>query len=404
MGTNRWKGDAPAVAQVITLTVGSSTAAQTFITTINGKSITYTAGGAETTTTIATAIQALLQASTIAEFKEVAWTTATSVVTGTAATAGVPFVVSKSGTGTYTLATTVASSGPNDASTLANWSTGALPANTDDLLIDGGSDILYGLNALSAPVALNTLRIKASFTGNIGLPYFNAAGYVEYRTRFFPVATTVPVTIGEGAGTGPTRVYLATGLVLSLTVLATGTRQSSGVTVVNAYGFTSGTANIVAGDVGFATDDDTLTGTLTTLTCNTGSTVTVGTSVTVTTANNAGAKILAYGTITTLNNTLGPVSLYVAPTTITADGGRVYGYFTGTVATATFRGQGNRQTDPVLDFSNDPRPRTVANHSFTGGSSLLDPDKTITFSNAGAWDAASQALSNFGARFNLLRS
>ena len=136
MATNRWLGHAAETAQVTTLTVGSSTNGHTFITTINGKAITYTAGSGETTSTIATAVQALLAASEIPEFAEVTWTVATNVVTGTAANPGVPFTVSLSGTGTYSASTTTANSGPNVAGVAANWSLAALPGAGAEFLLD----------------------------------------------------------------------------------------------------------------------------------------------------------------------------------------------------------------------------------------------------------------------------
>ncbi len=402
MATNRWRGDAANVSQITTLTVGSATNTEMFTTTINTKVITYTAGAAETTSTVATAIQALLAASNIPEFQEITWTVASAVVTGTASTPGVPFAVTAGGTGTYTAATPTASKGSSDASTLANWSAGTLPAAAEDILIDSGADILYGLGGIT-PAIYASFKVKASFTGQIGLPYWNPAGYVEYRTRYYPVATTSPIKIGEGDGAGPTRVYISSGLVLDLTVFATGVRQES-VPVVNVYGCTSGVVSVVSGDVGIAADDDTQTATVTTATVNDGATYTVGTGATTTTLNQDGAVVLSFGTVTTLTQYSGTTTLYAAPTTITADGGKVIGYYTGTTTTATFRGQGNPQTDPVLDFSNDTRARTITNGSFTGGSSLLDPDKTTVWSNAQTWDSASLALSQLGPRFSLTRT
>jgi hypothetical protein len=401
--TNRWLGSSRTIAQVVTLTVGSNTDGQTFTTTMNGKAYTYTASG-DTTSTIATAIQALLAGSTEPEFKEVTWTVSSNVVTGTAATPGMPFTLSVTGTGTYTLATLTANSGPNDASVAANWSTGALPTDTDDVLIDGGPDILYGLAALSPPAALNSLRVKASFTGNIGLPFLNSSGYVEYRTRFFPVKTSVPVTIGEGDGSGATRVFLSVGALLNLTVQKTASRQASSVPVVNVFGCTGGTANVISGDVGFAADDDTTTVSGITVTANSGATITVGFSATVATMNQDGATINSFGTITTLNSISGTTTLYNAPTTITADGGIISGRFIGTLSTATFRGQGSGPSAPKLDFSADPRNRTITNGSFTGGAMLNDPEKTTTWSNPLTFDALSLAASNLGARFNLTRT
>jgi len=407
MAINRWLGDATAVAQVITLTVGGTVApGDTVSYTIGNSTTTVTAGGSDVEIDLAAAFAAALQASSDPRFKEVSWTyvVGEDFVTGTASNPGTPFEGTTGDTGTTTLtpATVTASTGPSQVDEALNWSLGTVPGAGDDVLIDAGADLLY-FGTLAA-AAYNSFRVKASFTGNIGLPYWNQNGYVEYRTRAYPIDTAVPVTVGQGSGTGPTRCYLSCGSVLNLTVLLTGVRQIPSVPVLNVYGCSSGTIHVASGDVGVAADEDTQSGTVTTATVNDGATFTVGTSAVVTTCNQDGATILSYGTITTVNSFSGTTTLYNAPTTITADAGKVLGYFTGTVTTATFRGQGNPQTDPVLDFSNDSRARTITNCTFTGGGYLLDPDKTITFSNAGTWDAASLSLTNFGPRFSLLRS
>jgi hypothetical protein len=403
MAINRWRGDAPAVSQVVTLVVGSTTAGHTFITTMNGKSITYTAGGAETTSTIATAIQELLSASTIPEFQEVTWTVDTATVTGTAATPGVPFTVSKSGTGTYTLTTVTASSGPNHADLAANWSLGTTPGSTDDVLIDGGPDLLY-IGSL-AGAAYNSFRVKASFTGAIGLPLRNEAGYIEYRTRVYPINNAVPVTIGEGDGQGPFRVNLTCGTAISLVVHKTGNRQSDSIPVVNVVGSSSGTVTVASGDVGLASDDDNTAITVTTLTVDNDAVVTVGNGATATTVNQTGGQLMAYGTVTTLNIVYpGIATLFGMPTTITADGGTINLRGTGTITTLTARGQGDTQFAPRVNCDDNPRAKTFTNCTFTGGASLNDPDKSVTFTNAGTWDRASLLASDLGSRFTLTRT
>jgi hypothetical protein len=402
MAVNRWLGHSKAVQQVVTLVVGSTTNGHTFVTTMNGKSYTYAAGAAETTSTIASAIQALLADSDEPEFREVEWTVDTATVTGTARTAGVPFTVSKSGTGTYTLTTTTDSAGPSHADDTGNWSAGTLPAVGEDILIDQGADILYGLDGIT-PAVYASFKVKASFEGNIGLPFTNDSGYVEYRTRGWPMATGVPVTVGQGEGDGPRRVVIEQATALDLTVVKTGSRLDESTPVVVVYGHSSGTIDVISGDVGVAADDDTKAGTTTTLTCNEGATVVNGPGATVTTCNQRGAAVTSYGALTTLNQTSGTTTLHAAPTTVTCDGGTVVGRFEGTAATLTFRGQGGPDS-PIMDFSADQRARTVTNHTFTGGAALRDPDNTTTWTNAGTWDRASLAASDLGARFSLLKS
>ncbi len=267
MATNRWRGDAVAVAQIENITIGGTPAAGNTVTvTINTKNVTYTVTAADVSASspvqsVALNFATQLASSTIPEFQEASWTNngASAVIVATAATAGVPFIYSTSATGggaTISGANVTPSGGPSDASTVLNWTTGAVPTTGDDVLIDGSSDILYGLNSLTTAV-YNTLRIKASFGGNIGLLLLNPGGYVEYRTRFFPVGSAVPITIGEGAGQGPTRCNLNCSTTLNLELITSSSRQSTTVPVVNIINPTGGTVSIDAGDLGLAADDDT---------------------------------------------------------------------------------------------------------------------------------------------------
>lgn len=412
MATNRWLGHAAATYYTVTLTVASTTSGHTFITTINGKSITYTAGAAETTTTIATGIQALLAASVIPEFTEISWTSAAAVVTGTGRIIGRSHTVTKSGTGTYNLSETQAT-GPSFADNTANWSLGTLPGAGDSVLIDGGPDILYGLNGLSA-AAYTIFEVKASFgRGRIGLPYRNTSAgtsnsYVEYRTRYWPMATAVPVEIGEGDGDGPIRVNIDITTAADVTVWKTGQREDPTVPCVNLKGAGSGTVSVIDGDVGLAADDNTAAITVTTGTHGAGI-LTVGPGATVTTLNHRGGEVLNYGATPTVVQRGGTYRLYgTAATAFTMDpepdAATVLEWRAGgTIGTLTARGQPGRQP-PFIDCSLDPRAKTVTNGTITGGARVNDPDGTVTMSNPLTSDAASLATSDWGQRFTFTRT
>jgi len=398
----RWKGDAPAVAQVVRLTVGSSAAGQTFITTMNGKSLTYVATPTDTAATIAAAIQVLLSGSEIPEFREVTWSLDGSSVVGTAARPGVPFTVTVSGTGTYTLTTVQDSTGPNHADEPRNWSTGALPAAGDDVLIDEGEDILYGLGALAPAVNLNSLVIKASFSGRIGLPLIHQSGYWEYRPRHFPVAAGVPVEVGQGDGPGPEFVNLALTGPANVVVHATSQGSDSRTPCVNLQGSTGGTLTVASGSVGLAVEDSIGSCTLGTVNINDGAIVVSGPNSVVSQLLQNGGRAVCYGVVTSLLHRAGETELHRPPQTIEGHRGQIACRFTGTVQTVELSGDGS--TDSVrLDFSSDPRSRTVVNHTVTGGASLHDPDRTITFTNPGTWDSSSVQASHFGTRFQLHR-
>lgn len=208
-----WRGDASAIAQVNTLTVGGAPAAgQVYSVTINGKVISYTAIGGDTNATIATALAALLAATTAPpEFREITWADQGSgVITATAATAGIPFTNTSTATGTGTLATVIATanSGPNDLGLASNWSTGSLPGNGDAIYFqDSNADALYNTDALAA-VAPVLIQIDASYTGSIGLPYTNTNGYIEYRPRYLQFAGWTLANIGQGQGNGSGKIQL----------------------------------------------------------------------------------------------------------------------------------------------------------------------------------------------------
>src|SRR4051812_46783557 len=117
MATVTWVGKSQTTPQLDTITVGSATAAQTFTATRNGKVVSYTAGGGETTTTVALAVLALLQASTEPEFQELTFAagSAGNLVTITGPADGAPFSLTVGGTGTISLAHTTTAAGPFDA-------------------------------------------------------------------------------------------------------------------------------------------------------------------------------------------------------------------------------------------------------------------------------------------------
>src|SRR3990172_3486273 len=207
--TISWRGDAPAVAQVATITVAGTWATNDIANLIiNGKIVTFTVGGTQTAAAVVTGLVAAWNASLVAEHAEVtAADGAGDTITLTADTAGVPFTVTTSettvGDGALSGAATVVSSGPKDASTLANWSGGALPGNGDTVVFENSSaDCLYGLEALTA-VTGAIIKRSMTHTGKVGLPSWNANGYVEYRPRFFKIGfASADLGSGEGPGSG----------------------------------------------------------------------------------------------------------------------------------------------------------------------------------------------------------
>lgn len=184
MPTIRYVGRQRIRQQLDEMTVASSTVGHTFVSTVGVKAITYIAVTGDTTVTIAAAILALLQASTEGEFAELTFAegSTTSKITATGPDDGAPFVLTVSGTGTYTTTTLTAALSPSDLGDVLNYSTGALPSAADTLVIeDTAADFKYNGAAL-AGIALASVIRRATHTGRLGLLTQNPRGYVEYRT------------------------------------------------------------------------------------------------------------------------------------------------------------------------------------------------------------------------------
>ena len=277
MATCEWIGNALAVAQQHTWTFAGTWEATDVVTaTINGKTITVAAGGVVGSFP-ATALYTALAASTIPEFREINWSDdTTGTITGTAATAGVPFICTiattetgggaadaqtinggASSTGTVVYAAT----GPNDVANTANWSGGALPANSDTVIIRRGVSLLYGLTAL-ASVTPAVLRIFSEFWANgsrIGLAEINGTGataYVEYRSRFLEILGATVAEIGLGSnttGNSLLNIDFKTGTV-ALTVHRTPSSLDANrpplCLAINPGTVSNGTLEVLSGNVG----------------------------------------------------------------------------------------------------------------------------------------------------------
>ena len=400
MANNLWKGDAAAVAQVVTIQVTGYDAATTYRITIGNKvvSVLGTTDAAGT----ASALQAALAASTIAEFQEVTWTVSTDTVTGTAATAGVPFTATSSvsgGTGTIgSVTTTTSSAGPSHWGTAANWSLGTVPVSTDVVYVSGGASILYDLD--QSAVTLGGLYVRETFTGDIGLPEYNASGYKEYRATYLKcgVTNTVGVHIGTAGGSGGSgRIkHDASNIQCSWYAHCTGTGAEQGVPAVLLKGsHASNIANIERGSLGIAFLPGE-TATVATVSIGyrdsqaTDADVVLGDGCTLTTVKQNGGTLSFGSSVTTLTQRGGTATARNAANVSTLDskGGRLNHQSSGTVGgSAVTLGK-----DSVLDLSGDPRAKGLGNPTMYAGSSLLDPAKTasgtpaITLSGCGLDD------------------
>jgi hypothetical protein len=411
MATVIWRGDAQAVAQVVTVAILIADPLTTFKVTINGKTVSALGVGVSTANTAA-ALQAALAASTLAEFLEITWTVNASTITGTAVTKGLPFTATSSASGgagtigAVTVAT--ASAGPNDWSTPGNWSAGAVPVNGDDVVLQNSTvDILYGLD--QSAVTLATMTRYMSYTGKIGLPQYTTgtSSYYEYRPRYLKIGATA-TTLGRGDGSGGGRCQIDFGAVATTcNVEGAGPGADSGLPAITLNGSNAANVlNITQGSIGLAIDAGAtaqfpVIRIGSELSPATDVTFTAGAGCTLGAITQSGGVATVASNVTTWTKTAG-ASVNLAGTigTITADGGTHYWQSNGAITTALFRGDGT-----ALDCSRDIRARTLTNATFTGGGFYVDPLKTITFTNPYATDAKSYPLCNAGiGPFNMQRS
>jgi hypothetical protein len=399
------------VAQLNTITVGGTAAnGQVYTVTINGKTVTYTANGTDTNTTIATALQTNLANSTIGEFTEETWANPSAgVITATANTAGMPFTQTSSATGTGTLVTvvTTASSGPSDVSVAANWSTGATPANGDNVYIANSSvGLLYNLQALSA-INPASITWDTTFTGNCGLPTVNPNGYQEYRQQYWQIGATLE-TFVPGTGGGSPLIKRDNGSVAwTVNVESSGSPAIQGRPAIILKGTSaSNVLTVTSGNAGSAVDPGEVS-TWQTINISyqnsqqTDVTMLLGSGCTLTTINQDGGTLTVNSSITTFTMRGGTSTVFGTGTigTLDVEIGTCSYQSNGTITTATVGVSG------TLDFSKDPRTRTCTNCTVYG--TLNDPNQTVTFTNPVYFPNgvnASGATLNYGTNYHLARS
>ncbi len=420
MATVIWKGDAQGVAQVTRCTVGGTIEADdVFTMTVGSKSISVVAGST-VASDVAASIVSAWNALAAVQYPEFAAITASDAGGGdldlTANTAGVPFTVTlsttESGGGaadlqTFTQSAVTQASGGAFWDTSANWSTGTVPVTGDDVILQNSANpILYGLD--QSAVTLDLLSIDQSFTGTIGLPRTNAAGYVEYRDQYLKIGATT-ITIGRGDGAGAGRIKIDTLAVqTTFNVLNSGSAVENGVksilwkgthasnaVLINkgsfaAAHFAGETATIAALKQGYRTnvagDSDVRFG----AGCTLGSCA----------ITKLGGTLEVNSSFASLSQLHGEmVVLAGSPGTLAIAGGAVRYKSAGTYTSATVSGGGE------LDFRQDLQPRTGTNTTLHKGAALRDPAQTVTFTNPIALECElAEVTLELGSSFNLQRS
>lgn len=370
MTTARWLGRAKKRAQVNTYTIGGTwAAADTLTMTINGKAVTFTC--TTTAAVDATAgLYAALAAATEAEFTAITWASPTTVtITATSTTAGTPFVAvltrTTAASGTVATAATTTATGPNHWEEAVNWDTGAIPSTEDIVIGNSASSILYGWP--SSLVTLGTLVIADTFTGQIGLPEINAAGYREYLPTFMTnVKFTGSMDISASGAAGEIR--------LSEAAASTEINIYGGTVRVfktpNTVAFAVQSGTLILGDSAATAANAPLAATLDVAG---GGACYMEANASVATIRNAGVVVQAPGVVlaTSVINRGGTIVLSKNPTTLQVYGGVAEARGDETITTLGV-GPG------TLDLRGDIRPFTATNYALRPGWQVIDPNKRLS--------------------------
>jgi hypothetical protein len=392
MATVRWLGTAAAVAQVTGyLFAGTWETTDIVEVTIGSKTLAVTAGSTTPATVVLNVLTAFnaLDTTLYPEFAEITASQSTATLVLTGDTEGVPFTATVStrdvggaadaqtidGTTSSTGVDSTACSGPNFWSVAANWSGGAVPVNADDVILERSSvSIKYGLD--QSAVTLTSLRIDASFTGDVGLPERNrdATEYDEYRATYLVIGATTQ-KVGQGSGQGSQRIKLDnSNIQTTLLAYLTGSEADQDTPTLLWKG--TNASNVVratGGSVGIAALGGEVA-TVLTLGVAGGASVVLGSGVTWTTIDQEGGflQVSSNGTtITKVGGTL--LHLDGTITTLTNDAGGCDMRGAGTITTVNNSGE--------VIFTNDNRALTVTTTNAYKGSTLLDGGQRVTFTN-----------------------
>lgn len=396
MADKRLTPKALAKAQRDTVTVANTWAtSDTGTITINEKDLVLTVGGSFATTDVATALKEMINGDdftvathsasetgdNVPEFEEVAATVASSVVTVTGNTKGVPFTLTVSevtaGTGTLAQATTIAASGPNHWDDIDNWGGFAIPADTDVVYLDNSdTSILYGLGQSTIEPA--AMYVAMSYTGDIGLPEVNKKGeYVEYRLTYLEIGPAIlQIGLGEGNGSGRIKIN-STADQVALTVINTGTSADDLPAFLWKGTHASNVLVQRGGSVGVAVFGAEVA-TLATVTVDEGD-LTLGAGVTLSGAIVVNAGVVRInskvdGSLTT-NGGLVRIEGSADVDQLTIRGGTVVLNTNGTLGGATVI-----SGDGVLDLSEDPRALTAVSAAidlYGPNCRIIDPHKRL---------------------------
>lgn len=267
-----------------------------------------------------------------------------------------------------------------------NWSGGAVPSSTDDIVFDhrASSDCLYGL-AQSA-VTPASITITEGFTRRIGLPDVNTSGSVpfeEWEDTHLALGSSGTINL-EINSSASSRIRLDTGAAKALLVVnSTGPDEQVGVPSLTWKGtHVDNEVTVNKGSVGIALEEG-VSSTVKTLRVGytenrrLDSNVTVGKDVTLTNVIQTGGICKNWNTVSGTIRIEGGQHFHHEGTanTVLINGGTYYPITTGTTATLVINSGG------TYDARRDNRSRTITNADIHAGGAYLDPNGTVTLTN-----------------------
>jgi hypothetical protein len=357
-------GAANAISQIDTIVAGGTwSAGETATIQVGNKKITYTVITGDTPALVAAGLLALLQASSAPEVKEIAWSLVSATITATG-TPGLPSTIVASETaasGTLTLTSVQVATGPNHWNNTLNWSTGAVPVNTDEVYIDEDYySVLYGLPTAGSALTLAKFGMKR---GQLGLPDRNQSGYNEYRaTR--AVFTCLDVNIGTSGGSGPklARIDLVSGASV-VGIFGSNVRSDFGAVDI-LLNNSSATVAVTGGQFVSAYSGDEVSVIGSVIVSSSGIAY-IGTGCTVTTLSTSGTTVID-GAVTTCNVYGGTATRRGTLTTLAMTSGTFTDLATTTITTATIE-------NATYDRSKDVRPVTITTLNLNKGGIINNP-------------------------------
>lgn len=365
MAVRNYLGNASAEVQEHNITVSDTTNTNTLILTLtNGSSSvtdaeTWTNGGAETTTTVATGVAALIEKSTNGLFARMTASSSGAVVNVRSKFPGEPFSLAITGTATApTVVVVNNNSGGQDFNCESNWAEGAVATTGDDIIFRGAARVRF--NANQSAVTFGKISTSHDFTGDIGcgntfqclctdLDVFGRGrGSIDLgNSAITPIVhSTAQVQPGEFAWT------VKGSALTSLTV-----RNNSSVAVAAYQGQTSSATTVnVEGGRYFA-----------------------GSGLTNTTTNQTGGDMEVWHAATTINSYSGDRAQIMGAGAITT---LRMGSLPNNVDTSgTITNLESLGTIPV-NMTRSRTTRTVTNPKVYGSGGIVADTSVVTFSNA----------------------